>query len=104
MIATASYDAFRYLIIVVFHLLYWPWDTITLFGQAIVGPSAPEELIQAAGYAYHVVNGVGFAVAYTVLFGRRGIVAGVVWAMGLETLMVSFFPGWLGLKALGEFL
>jgi hypothetical protein len=45
-----------------------------------------------------------FAVAYTILFGTAGWWAGILWALGLEALMLSVYPGWLHPQALGEFV
>jgi hypothetical protein len=45
-----------------------------------------------------------FAVAYTILFGTAGWWAGILWALGLEALMLSIYPGWLHPKAFGEFV
>ena len=103
-LATVAYDGFRYLIIEVLSISFWPFDIFTHFGRGLVGADAPEALVTAAGVLFHVANGVGFATAYTVAFGRSGWVAGIVWAMCLEVMMVSFYPGWLNMKALDEFL
>jgi hypothetical protein len=102
--ATAAYDLTRYSLVKATDFTFWPFDIFTIFGQALVGVRYEGPLVTVAGIAYHLANGVGFAVAYTVLLGRRGVWAGVLWAMMLETIMVSVYPGWLGLKALDEFL
>ncbi|HEX2326471.1 MAG TPA: DUF6789 family protein, partial [Chloroflexota bacterium] len=39
-----------------------------------------------------------------VLFGYRGWWAGLLWALMLETLMLAFYPAWLGLRSLNDFL
>ncbi|HET7772023.1 MAG TPA: hypothetical protein VFN74_24840 [Chloroflexota bacterium] len=103
-LATAAYDGFRYLIIEVLAISFWPFDIFTHFGRGLVGADAPAALVTAAGVLFHIANGVGFATAYTVAFGRSGWVAGIAWAMCLEVMMVSFYPGWLNMKALDEFL
>lgn len=40
--------------------------------------------------------------AYTFLLGRRGIVTGVGWALSLEVAMLTFYPGWLDIRAFEE--
>lgn len=102
--ATAAYDLSRWLIVEVAGFTFWPFDIFTLFGQALLGAEHTGPWVTLAGVAFHVVNGVGFGIAYTLWIGRRGVLAGVAWAMALETLMVTVYPGWLGLKALDEFL
>ena len=104
LLATAAYDLSRYLIIEVAGFTFWPFDIFTIFGQALVGAGYSGPLVTAAGVAYHLANGVSFAVAYTIWLGHRGVWTGIIWAMMLEVLMVTFYPGWLGFKALDEFL
>jgi len=60
--------------------------------------------IDVAGVAFHVTNGLGFATAYTVWMGRRGVVAGVVFALALNVAMILLYPGWLKIRLLGEFV
>jgi hypothetical protein len=103
-LATLAYDAFRYLLVKVGGYTYWPFDTFAMFGQALLGPYAGGHWLTAAGVAFHVANGVGFGLAYTMCLGHRGVIGGIVWALALETITVTIYPGWLGLKALDEFL
>jgi hypothetical protein len=104
LLATVSYDFARCVLVEVAHMAFWPFDIFTIFGQALVGSSRTGLLVTLAGAAYHVTNGVAFAIAYTILAGRRGVWAGIGWALALETVMVTIYPGWLGVKALDEFI
>ncbi|MGL4609046.1 MAG: hypothetical protein ACRCYY_05085 [Trueperaceae bacterium] len=104
LLATLAYDISRFILVRVADFSLWPFDTFRLFGQLLVGVEAPQSLLFVVGTFYHFVNGIGFGLAYTLLIKRQGWLTGILWAMGLEVLMVSFYPGWLGLKALGEFL
>jgi hypothetical protein len=103
-VATLAYDAARFALVRLTGIAFWPFDIFEIFGRALLGPGRPEALTTAAGVAYHLTNGVAFAVAYTVLFGRRGVVAGIAWGLFLEALQLTFYPGWLQLRALGEFV
>jgi hypothetical protein len=103
-VATAAYDLARFALIAVTGIAFWPFDIFHIFGQALLGTEAPSALTTAAGLAYHVTNGVGFAVAYTVMLGRRGVVAGILWGLGLEALQLTFYPGWLQIQAIAEFV
>jgi hypothetical protein len=102
--ATAAYDISRLLLVTVGDYSFWPFDIFKRFGLALTGAATASFWVQATGFCYHLMNGLGFAAAYAIFFGSRGIWAGVVWALVLETLMVSIYPGWLHLKALDEFL
>lgn len=104
LVATGSYDLFRFLLVEIAGFTFWPFDVITKFGRALVGEAGDWRLVVIAGILYHLMNGVGFAIAYTVCFGRRGVWAGILWALGLEVFMVSLYPGWLNPKVFDEFL
>ncbi|HSM57961.1 MAG TPA: hypothetical protein VK879_17535 [Candidatus Sulfomarinibacteraceae bacterium] len=103
-LATSAYDLSRFFLIEVTGIAFWPFDIFNIFGQALFGAGYSGAWVRLAGLVYHFANGIGFALAYTILAGRRGVWAGVVWAMILELLMVTIYPGWLGLEALNEFV
>ena len=104
MLATGAYDLSRLFLVKLGAYKLWPFDIFGKFGQALTGSPNPSSWVQAVGFCYHIMNGLGFAIAYAICLGTRGIWAGILWALALETLMVSIYPGWLGLKALDEFL
>ncbi|MDR6226828.1 hypothetical protein [Desmospora profundinema] len=103
-LATLAYDASRFLLIRWTGIQFWPFDIFLIFGQSLVGTGYNGWWVEILGVGFHLANGVGFAMAYTIAFGHKGIRGGIVWALILETMMVSVYPGWLGLKALDEFL
>lgn len=47
---------------------------------------------------------MGFATAYTIWMGRRGVVSGIAFALGLNLVMVALYPGWLKIRLLWEFV
>ncbi len=102
--ATLAYDVSRFVLIELTGIRFWPFDIFGVFGRALLGAGQTGWWVQALGVGYHLANGVGFALSYALLFGRRGLWAGIAWALCLEALMVSVYPGWLGLAALDEFL
>lgn len=104
LVATVAYDASRLILIEITGIRFWPFDIFRVFGEALFGTALGDRVTRMAGFLYHLANGVGFGVAYTVWWGRRGILAGVLFAMGLELCMVIVYPGWLQMKAIGEFL
>lgn len=103
-LATASYDICRVLVVTTIGLRFWPFDIFPIFGQLLVGESAPPTVRLVAGVTYHAANGIGFGIAYLFLFSRLGILTGLLWAMALELAMISIYPSWLHLTALSEFL
>jgi hypothetical protein len=104
LLATAAYDLCRFTVVSLTDIAYWPFDVFSRFGRLLVGEAAPAGVAVAVGTGYHYLNGVGFAIAYMLLVRRPGILTGLAWAAMLEIFMVSLYPGWLGLRALGEFL
>jgi hypothetical protein len=105
----AAYDVSRWLLVNLGHMQFKPFDVfytfgVAMFGQAILGAHQPPWVLTAAGAAFHLLNGLGFAVAYAVWAGRRGPLAGVAFAMGLQVLMVAVYPTWLRIQLLDEFL
>jgi hypothetical protein len=104
LLATAAYDVSRWVLIAVTGIQFWPFDIFAVFGRALFGADYTGWWVEAAGFAYHLANGIGFAIAYTLVWGHRGVWGGIGWAFVLEGLMVSVYPGWLELKALQEFL
>ena len=104
LIATFAYDLSRLLLVTTFHYKFWPFDVFPIFGRLLVGVNAPRILQVATGWLYHLANGTGFGAAYMFLFPRPRILTGLIWAAVLELCMVTLYPGWLGLKALDEFL
>jgi len=104
LLATVAYDAVRLSLVEYAGLKINPLEAWRLFGIALTDPDQSRRTHMITGTAFHVCNGIAFGVAYTVAFGHRGPVAGILWAFVLEGLMVSVYPGWLGLKALDEFL
>lgn len=104
LLATAAYDLSRYLLYLLFPFQMWPFEAIPLFGQLLVGNFFAKPGAVLFGIFYHVINGVAFGVAYSTLLAPKGWIAGIGWALFLETLMLLFYPGWLGVKFLEEFV
>jgi hypothetical protein len=102
--ATVAYDVVRLGLVEFAGLKINPFEAWRLFGVALTDAAQPRSTQFAVGTAFHVCNGIAFGITYTVAFGHRGPLAGVAWAFVLEGFMVSVYPGWLGLKALDEFL
>lgn len=103
-LATSAYDLSRFFLIEVTGIAFWPFDIFNIFGQALVGAGFSGPWVRLAGLVYHFANGIGFALAYTIVAGRRGVWAGIVWAMVLEVMMVGVYPGWLDVRAINEFV
>ena len=102
-LGTIAYDLSRYLIYLFFPISIWPFEAIPLFGRLLAGDSFSQSWILGFGILYHLTNGIAFGIAYSILFAPRGWIAGVGWALVLEALMLSIYPGWLGVQFFAEF-
>ena len=110
-VATITYDIAKYGLGVLDPSPFDPFHAIAVFGADLAGPGASPAVVLAAGWAFHLVNGTAFGVAYTLLFGitaetplRRAMVTGLGWGLFLESFQITLYPGWLDIRAYQEFV
>lgn len=103
LLATLAYDLARYGVVSALALSFEPFHVWSIFGQLLVGRNASPTATWAAGAAFHLVNGLGFAVAFALLFRRPTWLLGLAWGLGLELAMALLYPSWLRIVALQEF-
>lgn len=101
--ALLAYDGTRLLVVTAFGFEIGPFDAFQHFGTGLIGASASETSRWISGALFHVVNAVTFGIAYTIWVGRRGVLAGVLFGLGLEAAMIAFYPAWLQIQNLREF-
>jgi len=104
LLATITYDVSRWLIVTVFHDTFMPFHVFPIFGYAIAGTNLNPDVATTIGTLYHYANGVLFAVAYAILLAPCAWWIGIFWALGLEALMLSIYPGWLHPSPFEEFV
>ena len=109
-LATLVYDAAKMARSQLDATPYDPFVTRVVFGRLLVGGEATEPLVSVAGWAFHVLNGTCFGVAYALLFARgrwislrRALVTGIGWGLILEGFQLALYPGWLDIRAYDEF-
>lgn len=100
--ALLAYDATRYGVVAVASMSFQPFHVFPLFGHALLGPGISEPVAVAAGVAFHVANGTGFAIAFALVVSRPTAWRGIAWALCLEAAMLLLYPGWLGTSLVGE--
>ena len=103
-VATASYDFVRYGLVSIANFSFQPFHVFTRFGGPLVGRDASVPWLYVAGIAFHVANGIGFAIGYTVIVRRPQRWSAVVFSFALELCMALLYPSWLRMTALQEFL
>jgi hypothetical protein len=102
--ALVAYDVSRWMLVEVVGFEFRPFEAFGAFGRALWGAGADGWWVTASGVAFHVSNGLTFALGYTLLARRPGPTSGVVFALGLEVAMVALYPNWLRIQAVDEFL
>jgi len=102
-VATVAYDLSRLVSVTVTDSPVKPFEAWRLFGIALVGADAPVAAHWVVGALFHVVNGLTFAIAFTIWLGERGPLWGIGYALVLEAFMLALYPGWLSIQAYAEF-
>lgn len=103
LLATIAYDLSRLAVVTATRSSVDPFAAWPLFGAGLAGTATPDSLRWVVGAAFHMTNGLLFAVAYTVWLGERGPGWGVLFALGLEAFMLGLYPGWLNIRDTSEF-
>ena len=103
-LALVAYDASKWALSQLDPSPYNPFEAVRAFGLLLVGEAQPGAIVLSAGAGFHVLNGVCFGIAFVFLFGYRGVLAGMVWGVFLETFQLALYPGWLGTELVAEFV
>ncbi|MEP7082802.1 MAG: hypothetical protein ABI841_07485 [Chloroflexota bacterium] len=108
--ATLLYDATKAFLSVLDPSPYDPFETTRVFGRILIGADASPTAVTIVGWAFHLMNGSTFAIAFAALFARggqigllRGLATGIGWGIFLETFQLILYPGWLSIGFLDEF-
>lgn len=68
----------------------FPGDMPTMFGRMITGEMGTSAAVLLAGYSYHFLNGIDFALVYTLVAGKVRWYWALPWALFIELgMMVS---------------
>jgi hypothetical protein len=102
--ATVAYDLSKAALSHFDSSTYNPFEAIRVFGTLLTGGATSAVANYVTGGAYHLLNGTAFGVAFAVLLGRRGAIAGIAWGLGLECFQLTLYPGWLGIRQYREFV
>ena len=103
-LATAAYDIVRFALETTGLADTNTFRAIPVFGLGITGRPVTDPIAITAGWAFHLVNGLGFAIAYAFVAAGRRWWFGVMYALILEAFMIGLYPGWLGFTLDSEFL
>jgi hypothetical protein len=85
LLATFAYDVVRVPIVQSGIPVF---KAISYFGTTLLGTERPNLNSEVLGWAYHLSNGVSFALMYTALVAKPGPVTAVMWGLLLEGVML----------------
>ncbi|MGY6502146.1 MAG: hypothetical protein ACXIVQ_14780 [Acidimicrobiales bacterium] len=102
-VAVIAYDVSRLFLVNVLGFHIDPFKAFPFFGAGLIGQDASNTAHWIAGTVFHFVNGITFGIAYTIWLGRRGVVWGIGYGLGLEAIMIGLYPAWLQIDAMAEF-
>ena len=110
-LATLTYDVSKFALSQLDPSPYNPFEATRIFGTLIIGGEAAPLAIQVVGWAFHLLNGTSFGLAYCFLFGRSGetslrwaLLTGIGWGLFLEMFQLTLYPGWLDIRFYSEFV
>ncbi len=98
-----AYDLVR-LVILAAGVNFNPFRPIEIFGLLILNTNLDTTLTKSVGWAFHIWNGLSFAVMYTLIAGRGKVWWAVLWALVLETAMIVTYPSIFQVAADAPFL
>lgn len=108
--ATIAYDVTKAILAQLDPSPYNPFEVTRIFGQILIGTTAPDAAITIVGWSFHLLNGCTFGVAFACLFARSGRISrlrgwayGLAWGLFLETMQLALYPGWLNTGFVDEF-
>ena len=91
-VATLAYDLTKYGVRVSGLFDFDGFKAIYIFGGWITGRETSSVTAGVAGWLYHFWNGISFGIFYTLAFGRRHWMYGVVYGGVMEACMLGLFP------------
>jgi hypothetical protein len=110
LVAVIAYDLVKAGLAAVDNSGYDPFEANRVFGVLLLGGKADAFAVRLIGYGYHLLNGMAFGVAYTVVVAgnrrlsrSRAVLTGVGWGLILEMFQLAIYPGWLDIRLVKEF-
>jgi hypothetical protein len=100
----AAYDLLRLLILASGLVGFNPFRLIEVYGLLILDAPEDTALTKVVGWAFHLWNGLSFAMMYTLLLGRGRLLWALGWGLLLELGTVVSYPSMFGLTLGREFV
>lgn len=91
-VGTIAYDVVRFLVQTLVPLGFDAFRSLPAYGSIMTGRPIDSGAALAAGWIYHISNGLTFGVIYSILAGPARWWWGLVWGTILEASMIVVFP------------
>ena len=98
LLATAAYDLLRLVLQTALPLHFNAFAIHPRFGALIIHQPRTTTAAIVTGWAYHISNGLTFALCWTLVAGRARWWYAVIYALILEGAMVAMYPTAFGLS------
>jgi hypothetical protein len=96
--ATFVYDVVRPPLTWIFRLSFNPYRAMPFFGELITGLTATAPMAITVGWLYHFWNGISFGMMFALFRPGGGIIAGLVWGLALQGMMMAAYPQFLKVR------
>ena len=100
----AAYDLIRLAVQDLLPLHFNGFGVMAAFGHFMTGQPLHSPASVAAGWAYHISNGLNFAIAYAMVAGPARWWWGLLWGATLQLAMTSVYPGLFEIKSWTGFI
>ncbi|VXC20846.1 conserved membrane hypothetical protein [Arthrobacter sp. 9AX] len=87
-----AYNLVRWIIGLLLAADLSPFYSIYIFGSLITGKTPNSSLSILFGWAYHISNGITFAIIYALFAGAARWHYGLLWGLALEVAMLAIYP------------
>jgi hypothetical protein len=104
LLGLVGYDVVRWLVQVVLPVDFDAFAAFPTFGHLMTGEPRDAGIALAAGWAYHVTNGLTFGIIYALVAGPARWWWGLVWGAALEAAMMVVYPSLMNPRSVSDFV
>lgn len=104
LLGLVGYDLVRWVVQVTIPVEFDAFAAFPTFGHLMTGRPRDTGVALAAGWAYHVTNGLTFGIIYALLAGPARWWWGLVWGAMLEAAMMVVYPSLMRPQSVSDFV